>query len=152
MLIAFGCDHAGFALKREIIEFLNSSGHKVIDCGCFSSQRCDYPDYAIPVANYVSKGKADRGVLICGTGMGMGIIANKVRDIRAAVCYSDETATLASEHNKANILCLGARTSTVDDMKRWIKIWLETQFAGDRHQKRIDKIRHFENKYCKKIY
>ena len=151
MLIALGCDHAGFVLKREIIEFLNSLGHKVIDCGCFSSQSCDYPDYAVPVANYVSKGKADRGVLICGTGMGMGIIANKIRGIRAAVCYSDETAKLASEHNKANVLCLGVRTSNADDMKRRIKIWLETQFAGDRDQKRLDKIRYFENKHCRRL-
>lgn len=151
MIIAISSDHAGPAVKKDIIEFLGSLGHKVIDCGCFSSESCDYPDYAIPVAKYVSNGKADRGILICGTGMGMGIIANKVRNVRAAVCYSEDTARLAYEHNKANILCLGARTSTIENMKRWIKIWLEIQFAGERHQQRVDKIQRFEDKYCKKI-
>ena len=152
--IAFGSDHAGFAHRQKIFEFLKSYGYNVIDCGCFKSDNCDYPDYAIPVAKYISKGIAERGILLCGTGIGMSIVANKFRNVRAAVCYSNETAALASKHNNANILCIGGRFFNTDQIVRFIQIWLETPFEGDlgveRHQRRLDKIRRFEERFIKK--
>ncbi|MDI6641278.1 MAG: RpiB/LacA/LacB family sugar-phosphate isomerase, partial [Elusimicrobiota bacterium] len=116
---------------------------------------CDYPDYAIPVAEYVSKGVAERGILLCGTGIGMSIVANKFRNVRAAVCYSDETAALASKHNNANIMCISGRFFPTDQIIKFIKIWLETPFegesGGERHQRRLDKIKHFEERFIKKL-
>jgi len=139
MIIAFGCDHAGYPVKEKITEFLKSKGHTVIDCGCFSEESCDYPDYAIAVARKVSKGVAERGILVCGTGIGMSIAANKIRGIRAAVCYSEETAVLSRKHNDANILCIGSRFFNISDILRWIDVWLETPFEGGRHERRIKK-------------
>ena len=139
MKIAFGCDHAGFEIKEKIINFVKSLGHEIIDCGTNSNQSCDYPDFAFKVAESVAKNIADKGILICGTGIGMSIAANKVKGIRAAVCWNKETAALISQHNNANIICAGARFASVDDICSWIKIFLETKFE-ERHLKRINKI------------
>ncbi len=139
MVIAFGCDHAGFPLKEKITKFLKSKGHIVLDCGCFSEESCDYPDYALSVARKVSKGLAEYGILICGTGIGMAMAANKIKGIRAAVGYSAETVILSRKHNNANILCLGARFFNISDILNWIELWLDTPFEAGRHERRIKK-------------
>jgi ribose 5-phosphate isomerase B len=146
MKIAFGCDHAGIEIKEKLIDFIKSLGHDVLDCGTNSSQSCDYPDFALKVAQSVVSKAADKGILICGTGIGMSIAANKVKGIRAAVCWNKETAQLISQHNNANIMCAGARFASVDDICSWIKIFLETEFE-QRHLKRIEKIKKIEQQY-----
>lgn len=143
MKIAFGCDHAGIKIKEQIIKFVESLGHHVVDCGTFSEQSCDYPDFAFKVAQAVSKKTADKGILICGTGIGMSIAANKVKGIRAAVCWNKETAALIAQHNNANIICAGARFASADEICSWIKIFFETKFE-ERHLKRINKINSLE--------
>ena len=145
MKIAFGCDHAGIVIKEQIIKFVENLGHQVIDCGTNSNQSCDYPDFALKVAENVATNTANKGILICGTGIGMSIAANKVKGIRAAVCWNKETAALISQHNNANIICAGARFATVEDICSWIKIFLETKFE-ERHIKRINKITEIEQK------
>jgi len=139
MNIAFGCDHAAFEIKNEIINFVKKLGHTVTDFGTFSNQSCDYPDFAFKVAEAVAQKTADKGILVCGTGIGMSIVANKVKGIRAAVCWNKETAALIAQHNNANIICLGARFATIDEICERIKIYLETKFE-ERHLKRINKI------------
>ena len=147
MKIAFGCDHAGCDCRETILRFLRESGYQVTDLGCKTPERCDYPDFAAVVAEAVSSGKADRGILICGTGIGMSIAANKVPGIRAAVCWTDDIAALIAEHNDANIICLGARFATPEQMIRWIGIWLKTPACRDpRHLKRLEKIAELERK------
>jgi len=144
MKIAFGCDHAGIKIKEQIIKFVENLGHQVIDCGTFSEQSCDYPDFAFKVAQSVAQKTADKGILICGTGIGMSIAANKVKGIRAAVCWNKETAALIAQHNNANIICAGARFASADEICSWIKIFLETKFE-ERHLKRINKITNLED-------
>jgi len=145
MIIALGTDHTGVKFKQNIIEFLNSLNHKVIDCGTFTEESCDYPEIASVVAKYVSDEKCDKGILLCGTGIGMSIVANKFPKIRAALCYGDEIAKLAKQHNNANILCLPARFCKIEDMFKWISIWLETPFSNEeRHIRRINKINEIE--------
>lgn len=139
MKIAFGCDHAGFEIKSQIVDFIKSMGHEVVDCGTDSSVSCDYPDFALEVAQKIVSKKAGKGILICGTGIGMSIAANKIKGIRAAVCWNKETAALISQHNNANIMCAGARFASIDDICSWIKIFIETKFE-ERHLKRINKI------------
>ncbi|OGS22465.1 MAG: ribose 5-phosphate isomerase B [Elusimicrobia bacterium RIFOXYA2_FULL_39_19] len=146
MIVAFGCDHAAFSEKEKILEFLKSEGHKVIDCGCFSTESCDYPDYAEEVAKQVAQGNCDKGILACGSGIGMSITANKIQGIRAALCYNDETASLASKHNNANVLCVGTRFFSTNQINNWIKIWLSTPFEGGRHTKRVDKMNNLDEK------
>ncbi len=143
MKIAFGCDHAGIEIKDKIINFVKSLGNEVTDYGTFSKDSCDYPDFALKVAKDVALKNADKGILICGTGIGMSIAANKVKGVRAAVCWNKETAKLIAQHNNANVLCAGARFASADDICLWIKIFLETEFE-QRHQKRIDKITEIE--------
>jgi ribose 5-phosphate isomerase B len=150
MKIAFGTDHGGFEFKEQIIGLLKSLGHDVVDCGCFSNASCDYPDFGYAVACLVSKGDCDKGVLICGTGVGISISANKLPGIRAAVCYSDEVAKLISEHNDANIICLSGRMFTIDVLLRWIKTWITTPFSNEpRHVTRINKIKQIETRVSK---
>lgn len=146
MKIAFGCDHAGIEIKDKLISFIKSLGNEVIDCGTDSAASCDYPDFALKVAENVASKKADKGILICGTGIGMSIAANKVKGIRAAVCWSKDTAKLISQHNNANIMCAGARIADVDEICSWIKIFFETEFET-RHEKRINKISQIEKQY-----
>lgn len=140
MKIAIGADHAGFKLKSVLIEFLDEAGHRVIDCGTDTSTSVDYPDFARKVTRRVSRGEVERGVLICWTGIGMSISANKQPGIRAALCYADEIAALSRRHNRANVICFGAGFMAESDVKRWLKIWLETPFDGGRHQTRVAKM------------
>ena len=140
MKIAIGSDHGGFERKRELVSLLTKMGLKVVDMGCHSEDSCDYPDFAKRVAQAVSAGQADKGVLVCGTGIGMSIAANKVPGIRAAVCWSPKTAALASEHNQANVLCLSGRFLSAPAARSIVRTWLKTPFGGGRHLRRVKKI------------
>lgn len=140
MKIAIGSDHAAFEAKNEIIDHLKNSGHEVIDKGTYDKSSCDYPDYAASVSKAVQAGDVQRGILICGTGIGMSIAANRFTNVRAALCYTVELAELSRLHNDANVLCLGARTQSVESMKSIIQPWLTTEWEGDRHAQRLQKI------------
>ncbi|HVR83848.1 MAG TPA: ribose 5-phosphate isomerase B [Planctomycetota bacterium] len=140
MKIAIGADHAGFAAKEEIKNVIKALGHQFIDVGTASDQSVDYPDYAVKVARAVVSGEADRGVLICGTGIGMSIAANKVPNIRAAVVTDEKTADLSRRHNDANVFCAGARITPVVKIAESLKVWLQTPFEGGRHLNRVNKI------------
>ncbi|MGQ9818672.1 MAG: ribose 5-phosphate isomerase B [Candidatus Kapaibacteriales bacterium] len=140
MKIAIGSDHAGFELKEELKKFLSSLCDELVDFGCKSSDSCDYPDFAVPLAKSVSAGEFDFGILICGSGIGMSIAANKVKGIRAANCCSPQMAQLARQHNDANILTLGARLISFDLAKEIISTFLTENFQGGRHIPRIQKI------------
>lgn len=137
MNIALGCDHGGFALKQEIIALLQLGGHTVNDLGCDSEASVDYPHYADLVCAAIEEGTSSRGILICGTGIGMSIAANRHRHIRAALCHEAVTARLSREHNNANVLCLGARVLGVSIALDIVKVWMATDFAGGRHLRRI---------------
>ena len=138
--IAIGADHAGFAVKQAIKKHLEQAGYNVEDVGTFSEESVDYPDFARAVAERVAAGKEPLGVLVCGTGIGVAIAANKVPGIRAAVAHDKLTARLAREHNDANVLTLGARVVEPGLAVEIVNEFLSAQFAGGRHQKRIDKI------------
>lgn len=140
MRIAIGADHAGCALKQAIARRLASRGVACDDFGTDSDESVDYPDYARLVAQSVASGRADRGILVCGTGVGMAIAANKVPGIRAALANDRDTARLCREHNDANVLTLGARVTSTDEALAMVDLFLETPFAGGRHQRRVDKI------------
>jgi ribose 5-phosphate isomerase B len=140
MRIAIGADHAGFHLKQTVAEALRASGHTVEDVGTDSEASVDYPDFAAAVARAVASGEADRGVLVCGTGIGMAMAAGKVNGIRAASVTDLESARLSREHNDANVLTLGARITPPDLALSIVGIFLETPFSGGRHQRRVDKI------------
>ena len=146
MKIALGVDHAGFPYKKEIETVLRALGGSVVDMGTSSDASCDYPDFAEKVARAVASGEADRGVLVCGTGIGMAIAANKVAGIRAAVVTDEKTAELSRRHNDANIFCAGARVLPVVKIAEALKVWLQTAFEGGRHQKRLEKIEQLEKK------
>ncbi|MGD9948441.1 MAG: ribose 5-phosphate isomerase B [Desulfobulbus sp.] len=137
MNVALGCDHGGFELKTEICQVLEQAGHTVNDVGCFSDQSVDYPEFADKVCSAVADGPSDRGILICGTGIGMSIAANRHRQIRAALCHEAVTARMSREHNDANVLCLGARVLGVSIAVDIVRVWLETEFVGGRHLRRI---------------
>ena len=138
--IAIGSDHAGVEQKSEIIDFLKSKNIEVINCGTNSTDSVDYPDFANLVAKKVSNNEAERGIIICGSGIGVSITANKVKGIRAALAYNEETAQLARQHNNANIICYGARFIDVELAKKMISHFIETEFEGGRHQNRVNKI------------
>lgn len=144
MKIAIASDHAGRELKGEIVAFLKESGIDVTDYGVDNPESVDYPDYGIKVARAVSKGIMDRGILSCGTGIGMSIVANKFPDVRAALCSDMYTARMSRLHNDANILVLGGRTLEKDIALLMVEVWLKTGFEGGRHQRRLDKIRDLE--------
>lgn len=144
MNIAIGSDHAGFLVKEKIKGLLTQKGHSFRDFGTDTQVSCDYPDFALPVALAVGKGVMDRGILICGTGIGMSIVANKIEGVRAALCASEETALLSREHNDANIICLGSRTNPVEAIEQIVDIWLNTPFSQGRHSTRIEKIKTIE--------
>jgi ribose 5-phosphate isomerase B len=144
MKIAIGSDHRGFDAKRRIIALLKQLGHEVSDVGPESSDSVDYPDFAFQVAQAVGEGRVDRGILICGTGIGMCIAANKVRGVRAAPCHDSITAEMSRRHNNANVLCLSADLLGDELIDRTVRIWLETEFEGGRHARRVDKIARFE--------
>lgn len=149
MKIAVGSDHGGVDLKEEIINFLKSENYDVKDFGTNSKESCDYPDYALPVAEAIVAKEFDFGILICGTGIGISIAANKVPGIRAALCSDTFSAHATREHNDANILTLGARVVGPGLALDIVKTFLSTKFEGDRHQGRINKITTIEKKYNK---
>ena len=138
--IAFGGDHAGFDYKKELMALVEANGATVVDAGPFSTDSVDYPDFAHPVANLVEEGKAAFGVLICGSGNGVAITANKHAGIRAALCWNEELAKLARMHNNANILCLPARFIELGLAKKMLLDFMNTPFEGGRHEKRVEKI------------
>ena len=137
MIIAIGNDHVALDMKKEISEYLKSLGHEVIDLGAYTSERCDYPVYGEAVARAVADGKADRGIAICGTGVGISLAANKVKGIRAVVCSEPYSATLSRAHNNTNVLCFGARVIGSELAKMIVKGFLETEFEGGRHARRV---------------
>ena len=139
-VIAVGADHAGFLLKQRLKEWLIAEGHRVMDAGTNSSDSVDYPDFAAAVARAVSAGEAERGLLVCGTGIGMVIAANKVPGIRAGVCGDVETARLSRQHNDLNVLALAGRTTPLDHAIAIVHAWFETPFEGGRHQRRLTKV------------
>ena len=138
MKIAIGCDHGGISLKAEIVPLLQKLGHTVDDKGCFSTESVDYPDFAKAVCVQVQKGECERGILICGTGVGMSMVANRFEGIRAALGNELFTARMSREHNDANVLCLGARVVGPGLVVEIVREWVNTEFAGGRHQRRID--------------
>lgn len=138
--IAIGADHAGFGMKKELIDFLKSKEAAVNDKGTYSEERADYPDYGHAVADEVLNHKADLGILLCGSGNGIAMSANKHKGIRAALCWNSEVATLARQHNDANILVLPARFISKEDAIKCVEAFLNSQFEGGRHQDRINKI------------
>lgn len=139
--IVIGSDHAGFDYKQEIVSQLKSAGYEVIDVGCYDKNSCDYPIIAQTVAKRVASGEFEKGILICGTGIGMSIAANKVKGIRAALCPDEFSARATREHNDSNILCLGARVIDVNLARKIVEIWLETPFSNlEKHKKRISMI------------
>ncbi|WP_251424952.1 ribose 5-phosphate isomerase B [Veillonella agrestimuris] len=140
MKVAIGCDHGGLHLKEEIKALLLTLGHEVEDFGTYSTESCDYPDIAVPVSRAVVDGQAERGILICGTGIGIGIAANKIDGIRAALCHDTFSAHASREHNDANVLTLGERVIGVGLAKDIVTIWMATEFEGGRHERRVEKI------------
>jgi len=145
MKISLGSDHAGFEYKQAIAEMLRTQGHEVIDCGTHSADSTDYPLWCIPAAEKVAKGEADKGIVFGGSGNGEAIAANKVKGIRCAIAWSDETARLGSEHNNANVLSIGERMVSLETAKRLVDIWLSTPFEGGRHLKRIEELARYES-------
>jgi ribose 5-phosphate isomerase B len=145
MTVALGADHAGVELKDQLKEWLIARGVNVKDVGTQSADSVDYPDYAALVAKAVASGAAERGVLVCGSGLGMAIAANKFHGIRAVPIVDEASARLSREHNDANVIALGARLTAPDKATELVRIFLETDYAGGRHQRRIDKITALEN-------
>jgi len=149
MKIAIGCDHAGFELKEKIKKLLKELNHDYKDFGTNSGESVDYPDFALKVAECVASKVCDRGILICGSGIGMSMSANKVPGVRAALCSNTEMAKLSREHNDANVLTMGARLIDGDTAKEIVKVWLKTEFLGERHLRRVNKMKDIEKKYSK---
>ncbi|MDD4508473.1 MAG: ribose 5-phosphate isomerase B [Eubacteriaceae bacterium] len=149
MKIAIGCDHGGFDLKQVIIPFLKEQSVDVVDVGTYSTESVDYPDYGLKVAEAVTGGKAERGIAICGTGVGICITVNKVPGIRGSLCTNEYMAELTRRHNDSNMLVLGGRVIGDELAKNIVKVWLNTPFEGGRHQRRLDKITAIEKKYSK---
>jgi ribose 5-phosphate isomerase B len=139
-VVALGADHAGFPLKEDLKEWLIAHGYDVVDLGTQSTESVDYPDYAAAVGSTVTAGKAERGVLVCGTGIGMAMAANKMPGVRAAGCSDAYTARMSREHNDANVLALGARITGRDAAIEILATWLAAEFAGGRHARRMEKI------------
>lgn len=148
-MIVVGSDHGGYELKQAVLEVLRQRGIDCADFGTDGTESVDYPDFAAKVAGAVSNGEAASGVLICGTGIGMSISANKFPGVRAALVHDEFTAQMAKEHNNANILVMGGRVLTLEQGKSFVEIWLDTQFEGGRHQNRLDKIAAIEKQVAK---
>lgn len=138
--IAIASDHAGYALKQKVRQFLEGQGAQVTDYGCYSTESCDYPDYAHPMATAIEEGKADMGVAICSTGNGICMTANKHQGIRAALCWDEPLARLARQHNNANVLGLPANFITEEKAIQLVQIFFSTDFEGGRHERRVNKI------------
>ncbi|MFC2009380.1 ribose 5-phosphate isomerase B [Chloroflexota bacterium] len=145
MRVALGCDHRGLSFKQAIISLLGDMGHSYEDFGCYNTTSADYPDFAKKVAVAVAEGKFDLGILICSTGIGMCITANKVKGIRAALCHNLFTASRARQHNDANLLCLGEDVLGQGLVMEIVRTFIDTKFEGGRHSRRLDKIKALEN-------
>lgn len=145
MKIAIASDHRGYVIKGKILALITELGHEALDLGTDSSESVDYPDYGAKVARAVSEAIVERGILICGTGMGMCIIANKFSGVRACTCHDDLTAEMSRRHNDANVLCLSADLLGDRLVNRMVEIWLKTEFEGGRHARRIEKIVQIES-------
>lgn len=148
MRIVIGSDHAGWEMKGDLKPFLEELGHEVRDLGTHGPESVDYPDYALAVARAVAGGEAEKGIMICGTGIGSSIAANKVAGIRAALCHNTYTAEMSRAHNDANLLCLGERVIDKKSAREIVKVWLTTPFAGARHARRVGKIKQIEENFC----
>jgi ribose 5-phosphate isomerase B len=144
MRVAVGADHAGYEMKNELAALLTEMGHEVTDFGTNSPDPVDYPDLAWAVARAVAAGRADRGLIVCGTGIGTCIVANKVAGVRAALCHDTFSARATREHNDSNVLCLGARVIGPSPAIEIVKIWIDTAFAGGRHERRVNRIAEIE--------
>ena len=144
MRLAIGCDHVALDLKKEIIEYVESLGHEIEDLGPFTDERTDYPIYGQKVAKAVANKEYDRGILICGTGVGISIAANKVKGIRAVCCSEPYSAKLSRQHNDSNILAFGARVIGPELAKMIVKEWLDAEYEGGRHQRRVDMLSEIE--------
>ncbi len=144
MKIAIGCDHRGFGMKERMVKALTENGFQVEDFGIYSDEPCDYPDIAFPVAEAVSKGEYNRGILICSTGLGMSIAANKVRGAYCALCLNPSMATISRNHNNSNILSLGSGLMDGDASWEIARAWLGAEFEGGRHLRRFEKIKGYE--------
>ncbi|MBN2980752.1 MULTISPECIES: ribose 5-phosphate isomerase B [Cohnella] len=148
MKIAIGADHAGYRLKDVIVPFLKAQGHEIIDVGCNCADSVDYPDYSVPVCDKVVRGEAERGILICGTGIGMSIAANKTPGIRCALVHDLFSAKATREHNDTNVLAMGERIIGPGLAEEIVRVWLETPFSqGERHAGRINKVKAIESQY-----
>ncbi len=146
MKISMGCDHGGFGLKEDIKAFLIEQGHEVEDCGCYNTDSCDYPDFGEAAARAVSEGKCERGIVICTTGIGISISANKVKGIRCAHCCDVMSAEMTRRHNDANVIAIGAGMVGMNVAKRMVDVFLTTEFEGGRHQRRVDRMMEIENR------
>ena len=144
MRIALGSDHRGYPHKERLAQVLNGAGHEIADCGCAGPESADYPDAALAVGRLVGGGDAEVGILICGSGIGMSIAANKVPGVRASLCCDVEAARTTREHNDSNVLCLGGDRISPDDAVRFAEAYLESSFAGGRHARRVAKITAYE--------
>lgn len=146
MKIAIGCDHGGFALKKDVVDFLKSRDYEIVDCGTNSTESVDYPIFGEKVARLVASGKCDKGIVMCGTGIGISIAANKVKGIRCALCHDENTATMTAMHNNSNVLAVGGRVVSPEMAVKIVKAWLDTPFEGGRHINRINLITDIENR------
>ena len=144
MKVALASDHAGFQLKETVKEYLASQKHEFDDFGTHSEESVDYPDYGFPATEAVARGECDLGILVCGSGIGMSMLANRVSGIRAALCTSVQMAEFSRTHNDANVLVLGERITDKEMALKIVKVWLSTPFEGGRHQRRLDKIAAYE--------
>ena len=145
MKISVGSDHGGFALKQELADYLREAGHEVEDFGCYDTNSCDYPDFGAAAARAVASGTCQRGIVVCTTGIGISIAANKVRGVRCALCSEPYSAEMSRRHNDANMLAIGAGFTGSMMAKRIVDVFLSTPFEGGRHQRRVDKITAIEN-------
>ncbi len=146
MKIAIGCDHGGFVLKESVVNCLKEFGVEIIDCGTNSESSVDYPIFGEKVARLVANGECDKGIVMCGTGIGISISANKVKGIRCALCHNEYTAKMTAMHNNSNILAMGGRVVTPEQAVNIVKAWLDTPFEGGRHINRINLISEIENR------
>ncbi len=149
MKVAIGSDHGGYELKNKVVKFLKEEGYAIEDFGTHSKETCDYPMIGFEVAKTVSEGRVERGILICKTGVGMAIIANKLHGVRAAACYDIDMAKSSREHNDCNVIVLAANYSDFKKSKEMLKIWLKTGFLGERHARRVKQIKDIESKLHK---
>ena len=140
MKIALGCDHGGYELKQYVITVLEQLGHEYEDFGCYSTESCDYADFGVPAARAVAEGRCDRGIVICTTGIGISIAANKVKGIRCALCSEPLSAEMTRKHNNANMLAMGAGFTGKNMAERMVEVFLSTEFEGGRHERRVNKI------------